>query len=71
MRKLLLNFIDEKQLVGDSISEIFMHQKVLEIYSDLVMKISDTGTKSNTFEFKESKEELKPKWHSQCGQVLI
>ncbi|XP_067135000.1 tigger transposable element-derived protein 1-like [Centruroides vittatus] len=53
VEKLLLIFINEKQLRGDSISETFICEKALEIYDDLVKKTP--GTSTSAFVFKASR----------------
>ena len=50
--KLLLVFINEKQLKGDSLSEAFICEKALDIDGDLVKKT--LGENSKDFDFKAS-----------------
>ena len=45
VEKLLLLSINEKQLKGDSLSETFICEKVLDIYGDLVMKTLGANSK--------------------------
>ena len=51
--KLLLMFINEKQLKGNSLSEAFICEKALDIYGDLVKKT--VGANSNYFDFRASR----------------
>jgi len=53
VEKLLLVFINEKQLKGDSVSEAFICEKALNIYGDLVNKIP--GASSKDFDFNASR----------------
>ena len=53
VEKLLLVYINEVQLRGDSISELFICEKALEIYDDLVKK--NPGASDDTFDFKASR----------------
>ena len=46
-------FINEKQLKGNSLSEAFICEKTLDIYSDLVKKTH--GANSKDFDFKASR----------------
>ena len=48
--KLLLVFINVRQLKGDSLSEAFICEKALDIHSDIVKKI--LGANSKDFDFK-------------------
>ena len=53
VEKILLVFINEKQLNGDSLSEAFICEKALDIYGDLVKKTLCANYKD--FYFKVSK----------------
>lgn len=55
VEKLLLIFINERQLAGDGISEELICEKALEIYSDLLKETPGTSTESGAFEFKASR----------------
>ena len=57
MEKLLLIFIKEKELAGDSISEAFICEKALTIYDDLLKKSASTsgGESDASFTFKASR----------------
>ena len=50
VEKLLLVFIDEKQLKGDSLSEAIVCEKALDIYGDQVKKTP--GSNSKDFDLK-------------------
>ena len=67
VEELLLVFIKEKQLKGDSLSEAFICEKALDIYGDLVKKT--LGAISKDFGFKARrgwyKKLRKKKWNSQ------
>ena len=54
MEKLLLFFIKEKELAGNSISEAFICEKALHIYDDLMKKRAGTsgGESDDSFTFK-------------------
>lgn len=54
MEKLLLIFIKEKQLAGESVSEAFICEKALHIYEELVKK-SPSTSESDSFTFKASR----------------
>ena len=49
-KKLLLMYINEKQLKGDSLSEAFICEKALDIYGHLVNKT--LGANFKDFDFK-------------------
>ena len=53
VEELLLVFINEKQLKGDSLCEAFICENALDFYGDLVKKTF--GANSKDFEFKASK----------------
>ena len=53
VEKLLLVFINEKQLKGDCLSEAFISEKALDIYCDLIKKTF--GANSKDFDFKASR----------------
>ena len=53
VKKLLQVYINEVQLRGDNISELFICEKAIEIYDDLVKK--KPVTSDDTFEFKASR----------------
>ena len=57
VEKLLLGFINETQLKGDSLSEAFICEKAQYIYGDLVKKT--IGAYSKDFDFKASREWFK------------
>ena len=57
VNKLLLVFINEKQLKGDSLSEVFICEKALDIYDDQAKKTP--GTNSKDFDLKASRGWLK------------
>ena len=69
LEKVLLVFINEKQLKGDSLSEAFIYEKALDIYGDLVKKT--LGANSNDFKFNTSrgcfKKFIKKIWNSLCA----
>ena len=47
VNKLLLVFINEKQMKGDSLSEAFVCEKALDIYGDLVKKTLGANSKNS------------------------
>ena len=53
VEKLLLVFINEELLKGDSLSETFISEKAQSIYGDLVKK--SLGANSKDFDFKGSR----------------
>ena len=61
IENLLFVFINEKQLKGDSLSEVIICEKAIDIYGDLVKKT--LGANSKDFNFKASREwfEIKKK----------
>ena len=68
VEKVLLVYLNDKQLKGDSLSEVFICQKALDIYDDLVKKA--IGANSKDFDFKANRgwfeKFLLKKWNSQC-----
>ena len=57
VEKVLLVYLNDKQLKGDSLSEVFICEKAPDIYSDLVRKA--LGANSKDFGFKASRECLR------------
>ena len=53
VEKLLSVFINEKQLIGECMSEAFICHRALDIYDDLVKK--SLGANSKDFDFKGSR----------------
>ena len=63
VEKLLLVFINDKQMKGDSLSEAFISKKALDVNGDLVKK--SLGTHSKDFDFEARRGWFK-KWNSLC-----